>query len=651
MAFPLKITLKAREDVVKAYEWYGNQIEIVHYFPFFMPAFHNFRRWMCFAAMPALVGLWFSGEVLAQSRASVVSTDSRTPSAPMLWSFTGAPMPLTRVFVIHPEQQLHRHRSNARELGHLLLPEPLRASLHRQTLGRLGLTRADQPWQGSRYWLREFARPEVYLLPFTSVTQYNNDRVWSPNNGPAWSGRGVAQAATGGFSLRWLIFDVQLAPVWVTAENRDFATARDLLPQPARGAWISTHGSFDAPVRIDSAAVNRWYWGETWAKLMLGPLSAGVSNQNLWWGPGRRHSIFMSNNAPGFNHLTLHTNRPLQTGIGGLQFQYIAGRLERSYYNEASYSDDWRYLTALVVDFEPRFAPGLHVGLIRAFHIRARDLDSRSDYFPLFQPFQKSKLEPGDSGLGDGSAPDDQRASVYFSWHFPVSEVTFYGEFGRTDHATDIRDFYLEPNHARAYLLGMHKVFRPAVDPGSAWSLSAEIMDASNTMPSRVRLWVRGQSPADLGFYSHGVGGLAHLGRGLGSFVGLAGTSWFASVQRSGEVWQAGFMGEFTRKNRVTYLRLVEGDYPDARQELEMTAGGYASRSFWGRQLEFQAGVWLVKARNQHYIRLATDAATGEPIEAGDGSLVVDELRYRNPLNVHLRLTLRYRLFPGIVTR
>ena len=124
-----------------------------------------------------------------------------------------------------------------------------------------------------------------------------------------------------------------------------------------------------------------------------------------------------------------------------------------------------------------------------------------------------------------GSAPDDQRASAYFSWHFPVSEVTFYGEFGRTDHATDIRDFYLEPNHARAYLLGMHKVFRPAVDPGSAWSLSAEIMDASNTMPSRVRLWVRGQSPSDLGFYSHGVGGLAHLGRGLGSFVGLAGTS------------------------------------------------------------------------------------------------------------------------------
>ena len=526
--------------------------------------------------------------------------------------------------------------------------------MHRNTLGRIGFVREHRDDLGAAYWLREFARPKVYLLPFTSIGQYNSDRVWSPNSGPAWSGRGFSHAATGGISARWLLFDVQLSPVWAAAENRSFDTARDLLSGPARSTWIGSQGSFDTPVRIDSSAVNRWYWGETWAKVMLGPLSAGVSNQNLWWGPGRRHSVLMTNNAPGFQHATLHTNRPLNIGAGALQFQYVAGRLERSYYNEANYPDDWRYLTALVVDFEPRFAPGLHLGLVRAFGIRAQDLNSRSDYFPLFQPFQKSKLPPGSIGLGDGSEPDDQRASVYFSWHFPVTEVTFYGEFGRTDHASDIRDFYLEPNHARAYLLGFHKVFGGGKAMNApVWSFSAEIMDASNTTPSRVRLWVAGQAPGDLRFYNHGSvsHGYTHLGRGMGSPAGLAGTAWFIALQRSNGVWDAGLMAEYLRKNRVTYLRLLEGNHPEARQELELTAGGYISREIFSRNFQIQFSSYLVQAKNQHYIRLATNPVTGEPAQSGDGNVLVDDLHYRNPLNIHLRLTLRYRLFPGIVTR
>lgn len=632
------------------------------------------------------------GSGFAQSTLQPVAhSPHRTPLAE---DFTATPMPLTRVFAIHPEHATQLHPSNARELGALLMPESLRRTLHRQTLGRAGFTRTDREDPGATYWLRELARPEVYLLPFTSVGQYNSNRVWSPNSGPAWSGKGYSHAATGGISARWLLFDVQLAPVWTAAENRSFDTARETLSGTARSIWIGGQGNFDTPVRLDSASVNRWYWGESWAKVMLGPLSAGVSNQNLWWGPGRRHSVLMTNNAPGFQHATLHTNRPLNMGLGDLQFQYVAGRLERSYYNEAAYPDDWRFLTALVVDFEPRFTPGLHLGLVRAFHLRAQDLNTRRDYFPLFQPFQKSNLPPGE-GLGDGSLPDDQRASVYFSWHFPESEVTFYGEFGRTDHASDIRDFYLQPNHARAYMLGMHKVFRGSrVDgasggvrgrassgvrgsasggsrgsarsgaagsiSGSArggapvWSLSAEIMDASNTTPSRVRLWRAGQAPNDLRFYNHGSvrHGYTHLGRGMGSPVGLAGTAWFLGLQRSNGIWDAGFMAEYTRKNRVTYLRLIEASYPDARQELELTAGGYLRRELFHRSLDVQLSAYFVQARNQHYVRFVDGRPHAIVIpEEGEPEPVLGELTYLNPLNVHVRLTVRYRLFPGILTR
>lgn len=569
-----------------------------------------------------------------------------------LHEFTGAAVPLTRVFHIHPEDSLSLHPSNARELSHLLYPESWRASMHRQTLGRLGFEREPGDTRGLDYWLREFARPEVYLMPFTSGTQFNSDFAWGANNGPAWSGRGYTQSISGGFSARWLIFDVQLAPIWVNSQNRDFDTGRDVLTGDERSRYIEAFGYFDNPARMDSSAYDRWYWGETWAKVMLGPISAGVSNQNLWWGPGRRHSLLMTNNAPGFQHATLHTNRPLNIGIGGLQFQYVAARLERSYYNEAVYLDDWRFLTALVVDFEPRFAPGLHVGLVRAFHIRASDLDSRSDYFPLFQPFQKENLPQDTGSLGDGSLPDDQRASVYFSWHFPNSETTFYGEYGRTDHAADIRDFYLEPNHARAYMLGFHKVFRPeVVDHGSMWSLSAEIVDASNTSPSRVRLWRQGQTGADLRFYNHGSvrHGYTHRGRGLGSSVGLGSTGWFAALQRSNAGIDMGFMGEFIRGNRVAFLSMHDNIDQQSRQELSLTAGFYLQRSFVRRTVDVKTGIYRTNIRNQFYVGFRDDSDLST-ID-GNGNIFEPILHFRDASNVHVQVSVVWRPYRGILTK
>ena len=59
----------------------------------------------------------------------------------------------------------------------------------------------------------------------------------------------------------------------------------------------------------------------------FGPISIGVSNQNLWLGPGQFSSLLMSNNAPGFNHFNIQTNRPLKTPIGSFQLNVIGGTL------------------------------------------------------------------------------------------------------------------------------------------------------------------------------------------------------------------------------------------------------------------------------------------------------------------------------------
>ncbi len=524
--------------------------------------------------------------------------------AQTLQEFTGAPGELTKVFYIHEEDSSALHFSNSAMLRGLLL-------------GDESITNRD-------VWM-----PRMQLLPIVSASSYNSNRAWGPNSGPVWMGRGATQAFSGGLALQWMVLDVQLRPVYSSTQNRDFRTADTFLEGTYRTRFYSPYRSFDNPERIDTVAVSRMSLGDSWVKLSVGPLSAGVSNQNLWWGPGRRHTIFMTNDAPGFHHATLHTNRPIDLWLARLQFQYMAGRLERAEYNPIEFNKDWRFLTALVVDVEPRWLPGLHLGLVRAFHLRKQDIKSNKDYFPLFQPFQKSKLAEGETPLRDGSAPDDQRASVYFSWNFPDAGFAFYGEFGRTDHASDIRDILLQPHHARAYMIGMHKVFRPEVRPEAIWSISAEITDISNTTPSRVRLWRADQPPYDLYFYTHGrLGGYSHLGRSLGSSYGLGSTGWFFAAQRMGPGFEAGFMADYIRRNRASYLAMQALNV-EARQELELVTGIYAKKDVLNG-VNLRLSLNRVASKNRYYV---PDLSLDETLPPA----------YFNPVNWNVQVMLTFR--------
>lgn len=529
-----------------------------------------------------------------------------------LSSFTFAPYELTRTITLSSSDSVASHFDNSDSF----------LFIYNRLLGQTSESK------NSDFKLRQ---PNLNLLPVVNGSASNNTLPYSINSGSAWTGRGYSTTISGGVNLRWLIFDIQIAPTYIVSQNRNITLPEDVYESDVSKIYYEPYRYYDRPALIDTGSISRLYLGDSWAKMSFGPISAGISNQNLWWGPGRRSSILMSNNAPGFHHVTIHTNRPVGIGLGNIQFEYMAGRLEKSYYNIRPVRDynDWRYLTALIVDFEPRITPGLHVGLIRAFHLRQRDLNERKDYFPIFQPFQKSRL-PQDGGLGDGSSPDDQRASVYFNWFFEEINLQFYGEFARTDHASDIRDLLLEPNHARAYLIGFNKRFE--TKDLNVWSVSAEITDISNTTPSRVRLWREGQPPQDLFFYIHEAGlhhGYNHRGREIGSHYGMGSTGWFLSLQRRSSKSDMGLMAEFVRRNRVTYLAFADEFGEPARQQLDMTLGGYIQMPVQRGLADVKLGVYKTQVQNQYYM----------PIIEVDGSE-----KYRNVQNWNISLTLRINL-------
>ncbi|WP_163277304.1 capsule assembly Wzi family protein, partial [Enterobacter hormaechei] len=67
--------------------------------------------------------------------------------------------------------------------------------------------------------------------------------------------------------------------------------------------------------------------GQSSFRLNYKVLSVGISSENLWWGPGIYNSLLMSNNAPGFWHLTFNSRKPLKTPIGDFEWQLIGGKL------------------------------------------------------------------------------------------------------------------------------------------------------------------------------------------------------------------------------------------------------------------------------------------------------------------------------------
>lgn len=288
------------------------------------------------------------------------------------------------------------------------------------------------------------------------------------NDGAMIPAKGYQSMVTAGLFYKYGLFNIQLKPEYVYAVNPDFETFPLSASSKIRQSHIYYLNHTDNPDRLGEKAYSKLFWGQSRIALDYKKISLGVSTENLWWGPGQRNSLIMSNNAPGFLHFTLNTKKPIQTFIGSFEGQLISGKLESSNLDvpEEQYivdginykqikSSDWRYLNALSVNYQPKWIPGLFLGLNRVFQIYHEDLGhSISDYLPVITPFQKNNLTDEDTKRRD------QVASLYFRWFFKEANFEFYAEKGWNDHKANLWDLFESPEHAQANLIGFSKIFK-----------------------------------------------------------------------------------------------------------------------------------------------------------------------------------------------
>lgn len=367
----------------------------------------------------------------------------------------------------------------------------------------------------------------LYPMPILWKQQYTTNHPLSHNDGSMIPARGYQTQISAGFFARYGILSIQLMPELVYARNLPFDGFPEKHRKEAWQAYNYLKSIIDLPDRFGNQPYTRAFWGQSSARLNYKSLSLGISTENLWWGPGQKNSLMMSNTAPGFKHLTFNTTKPVHTPIGSFEWQLVSGKLENSgFYGLDSVMlrskgitprlkrDDWMYLNAITVNYQPRWFPGLSIGGARAFTIYSNELNRKNykTWFPVAEPFLKINA----GGHERDTLTSDQIVSVWARWLMPKEHSEVYFEFGRVDHNWHLNDFLMEPAHTRAYTIGFRKLVPLLHSLHSYIDVQFELTQFSHNVPTLLRPY------SGMASWYTGGHGYTNQGQMLGAGIGTS---------------------------------------------------------------------------------------------------------------------------------
>jgi hypothetical protein len=381
---------------------------------------------------------------------------------------------------------------------------------------------------------RKSIQKSFSLLPLRNSFTYNSGRPYGWGNGPMIPNVGFQNLFSGGISARWYFINIQFQPEILWAQNKSYPGYPDNFPDEVNQARFHFWNNGDYPERFGKDSYSSLGWGQSKISLSAGAFELGISTENIWWGPGQFNALVLSNNSRGFPHLSLNTSRPARTFLGSFEGQILMGRLEPSGFEPSqsealnnryfrALSEDWRYLNGFSVSYQPKWIPGLSLGMNRSFQqYNYFKTNSFQDWFPIFEVFTKEELfEDGNTVGYDGKA-QDQQVSVFSRYILPSAKVEVYFEYGRRDHAYNWREFVVNPEHARAYLLGFAKLF-PLYHGNKFLQVRGEMTQQQESVNRYMRYLGLGGGTSWHTHYQ--VRGFSNYGQALGVGIGSAGSN------------------------------------------------------------------------------------------------------------------------------
>ena len=282
---------------------------------------------------------------------------------------------------------------------------------------------------------------DVQLLPFNYLQKYNSNRPYGWNDGPLSFSNGYQYLVSGGAYFRWKNIHLTLRPEYYHTASDKYETSSE---------WGQVNPS-----------LNKLTLGQSNLRIDFGPISIGGGNNNIWLGPGVYSSLIMSNNASGFGHAEITTNRPIKTPIGNFELMLMGANLmafsNQGFENKNLFKEEvsakTRYLNILNITYTPAFLKNLNLGFNRVFHtfVPSNTKNFKQDYLLVINSLFRNQYR-------DDDKPIDQLLSVYSRYLFPKSHAELYFEYGLNDGSSNMRELLTDLSHSAASIFGFKKL-------------------------------------------------------------------------------------------------------------------------------------------------------------------------------------------------
>lgn len=366
------------------------------------------------------------------------------------------------------------------------------------------------------------------ILPIYLFTRFDGKRPHVGGDYGLIPARGAQTFLSTGFQARFSIFQIQLQPELVTAQNLDFPG----FPANFSSGTIASRFFYwnmgDSPERFGNSTYTKAFWGQSSISLGVGAFELGAGSKNFWWGPGQWNSLIFSNNAPGFPYISLNTSKPAKTFLGYFEVQMLIGRLESS--NQAptqiealnsgyfsTLNSDWRYLNALMLSYTPKWIPTLTLGYTRTYqYYNETRPDDLKGWLPILEPMAKENLFKNGNSVEYDDRAQSQQISIFGRYKMTKARAEVYFQFGRRDHALNWREFIMTPEHARAYQVGFIKLADL-----SGTNKFLQIRGEITHQQESVNRYLRYDLYGGLTWHTHGqVRGFTNYGQPMGVGIG-----------------------------------------------------------------------------------------------------------------------------------
>ena len=379
-------------------------------------------------------------------------------------------------------------------------------------------------------------KKRIYISSFLfSDNRVNNSFLpISTNDGNLAPSKGLQERVSIGFNVRWRALDINIQPEYVRGEN---------LPQEVfKGNTLDNNwwtryfyhieNNIDDYRRFGTKPINQLFLGQTRIGLSYDQFAVGVSNENIWWGPGRRNSLVFTNNAPGFEHAYLQTNKPIKTPIGNFEFKAILGQLENV---DDVHPDDsimrtiWagaiepkimskRNIQAITINWNPKWMSNLYIG----YAYSSQNYKEDSLFYTGKLDKKNNKMELG---------------AIMLRYVMPKDNAEFYAEIGQPNQSPWPQNFFTD-SVKTGFVIGARKLFLNSKKT-SFFDLTVEVaqlqlMDPRQVFPAGSPFGV----PKYTSWYiSPSIRqGYTNKGQILGASVGSGGNSQFVSLS-----WNKGY--------------------------------------------------------------------------------------------------------------